>query len=300
MEKMKGHLCPTCGGSLRIDNDHQMYVCPFCGMTFDYEYFREDDVIDLAEQSLKMREFHSAEQAFDFMLTKEPMNRRALRGKIFVATEASSIADFQKASFFEKMDYNKALKAADEVIAVCAPEDKEYFGKFKEMLEKGSEYKKMMKETKDDLVKEREDIELQLEAKDRKIVSLMPEIKGEGGIPTPYEPMTGVKITILIMVAVTIPLFVAGLSINQSGQSGILILSIILNLVCVCMLGYLFHKNTGVEEARREHAQLVLERKELDTKIDNYKKQSHDLWLEVFHLHRAICQVDKDRKNAEG
>ena len=300
MANTKGHICPTCGGSLRIDEDRQMYVCPFCGVTFDYEYFREDDVIGKAERALEMREFDSAAQAFDFMLTKEPKNRRALRGKLLVAARAGSIADFQKAPFFEKMEYNKPLKTADEVLAECEPEDKEYFGKFKEMFEKGSEYKKLTKETKEDLVKEREDIELRLEAKDRKIVSLMPEIKGDGGIPIPYDPMTGVKVVILIMLVVTIPLFVAGLSINQSGQSGVLIVSILLNLVCICMLCYLFYKNVGVEEARREYANLELERKEVDTKIDNHKKQVHDMWIEIFHIRRLISEMEADKKEAEG
>ena len=43
---VKKHTCPTCGGQLRVDLSRQMYECPFCGVTFDYAYFNEDDVID--------------------------------------------------------------------------------------------------------------------------------------------------------------------------------------------------------------------------------------------------------------
>ena len=52
MEKTTGHICPTCAGQLKIDEERKLYLCPFCGVTFDYEYFREDDVLDRGATNL--------------------------------------------------------------------------------------------------------------------------------------------------------------------------------------------------------------------------------------------------------
>ena len=71
-----------CGGLLDIDIDRQVYICPFCGVTFDYEYFRKDNVLDIATKSLNRREFGAAKDAFEYMLQKDPHNFEALRGLI--------------------------------------------------------------------------------------------------------------------------------------------------------------------------------------------------------------------------
>ena len=42
MSSIKKHQCPSCGGTLSVDNERQMYRCKFCGSTYDYEYFREE------------------------------------------------------------------------------------------------------------------------------------------------------------------------------------------------------------------------------------------------------------------
>ena len=52
MAIIKSHVCNMCGGLLDIDLDRQMYICPFCGVTFDYEYFREDNVLEIANKAL--------------------------------------------------------------------------------------------------------------------------------------------------------------------------------------------------------------------------------------------------------
>ena len=80
MTIVKSNLCPTCGGLLDIDLDKQMYVCSFCGVSFDYEYFREDNVKEVASKAIKRSEYGSAKDAYDFMLAKDPHDFEALRG----------------------------------------------------------------------------------------------------------------------------------------------------------------------------------------------------------------------------
>ena len=70
MTIVKSNLCKQCGGLLDIDIERQVYICPFCGVTFDYEYFREDNVKEIARKSVVRREFGAAKDAFDFMLKK--------------------------------------------------------------------------------------------------------------------------------------------------------------------------------------------------------------------------------------
>ena len=52
MAIVKSNVCKSCGGLLDIDLDRQVYVCQFCGVTYDYEYFREENVMDVAGRAL--------------------------------------------------------------------------------------------------------------------------------------------------------------------------------------------------------------------------------------------------------
>lgn len=82
MTVIKGHICPSCAGALSIDIDKQMYICPFCGVTFDYEYFNEDSVLDLGSEALVNEEFNSASKAYSYALEKDPHDFEALKGTL--------------------------------------------------------------------------------------------------------------------------------------------------------------------------------------------------------------------------
>ena len=82
MAILKSNVCNMCGGLLDIDIDRQVYICPFCGVTFDYEYFRKDNVLQIAKKAMLRKEFGGAEDAFTYMLKKDPHNFEALRGLI--------------------------------------------------------------------------------------------------------------------------------------------------------------------------------------------------------------------------
>ena len=79
--KIKKHQCPSCGGSLRIDSDKQMYHCAFCGSAYDYEYFREDRIHEAGETYLSRGEFMATADAYEFMLKKDPHDFLALDRK---------------------------------------------------------------------------------------------------------------------------------------------------------------------------------------------------------------------------
>ena len=71
MTLIKSHTCTKCGGALTVHNDRQQYECPYCSVFYDYEYFRSQDILDQAASSLKVLQFDSAKEKYDFLLQKE-------------------------------------------------------------------------------------------------------------------------------------------------------------------------------------------------------------------------------------
>ena len=131
---VKAHTCPTCGGQLKTNFELNMYECPFCGVNFDYEYFREDDVLKKGYDALEKGEFSSAKDAFSFMLSKEPHNFMALRGKIFAISHISHFKDLEKADAFKNIHYS--VTDCEDVIMAADLQDREYFTELQALLAK--------------------------------------------------------------------------------------------------------------------------------------------------------------------
>ena len=62
-----------------------MYICSYCGVTFDYEYFREGEMMEHAYKMLKSSQFVAAADEFDFLLTKDPHDISAIKGAVMAA-----------------------------------------------------------------------------------------------------------------------------------------------------------------------------------------------------------------------
>ena len=124
--KIKQHQCPSCGGSLRIDSDKQMYHCAFCGSTYDYEYFREDRIHEAGETYLSRGEFMATTEAYEFMLKKDPHDFLALRGLMLAAAHLTDMSELDQVN--KEFDYDS--KIVDRVIENASEEDKKYFMEF--------------------------------------------------------------------------------------------------------------------------------------------------------------------------
>ena len=124
--KIKQHQCPSCGGSLRIDSDKQMYHCTFCGSTYDYEYFREDRIHEAGETYLSRGEFMATTEAYEFMLKKDPHDFLALRGLMLAAAHLTDMSELDQVD--NEFDYDS--KMVSQVIENASEEDKEYFTEF--------------------------------------------------------------------------------------------------------------------------------------------------------------------------
>ena len=139
MTIIKSHLCKSCGGLLDIDIDRQVYICPFCGITYDYEYFREENVLDIANRAMNRNEFGSAKEAFDFILQKDPHNFEALRGILLCNSKWQTMAPFLNSDkVFLKENDPTLLMAIENSTA----ENKDYFSSIKNALSRLYEYRR--------------------------------------------------------------------------------------------------------------------------------------------------------------
>ena len=138
MAIVKSNICKQCGGLLDIDIDRQVYICPFCGVTFDYEYFRKDNVLDIARKSLCRREFGAAQDAFEYMPKKDPHNFDALRGLILCKCKWNSMLPMLQHNDVHMMPDDPVLTKA---INNCQIEHKDYFFMLKQALEALKDYR---------------------------------------------------------------------------------------------------------------------------------------------------------------
>lgn len=139
MAVIKGHICKSCGGPLDIDIDKQLYICPFCGVTYDYDYFREDNVMNIAQKAVMRSEFGSAKDAYEFILTKDPHNFEALRGVFLCTLRWKTIGPLW---FSEKIHVKEDDPYLVQAIEKCLPEHKSYFTNIQDALKILKEYRK--------------------------------------------------------------------------------------------------------------------------------------------------------------
>ena len=131
MSSIKKHQCPSCGGSLIIDNDKQMYHCTFCGSTYDYEYFREDQTIRMGDKYLARGEFVAAADAYKFTLSKDPHDFLALRGLMLAAANLNDMNDLIREDHTRGFMYDAGL--VDDAVEGASEADKEYFNELKKI-----------------------------------------------------------------------------------------------------------------------------------------------------------------------
>jgi len=139
--KLKDYTCPSCGGVLIIDKAVKVYRCQFCGVTYDYNYFMGDDVLDRAYSYLRHKEFKAAKEAFEFILKKEPFNALAYRGLLLVRAELTDISKFRAPGVFEKLPYKDMKGIVEKALQNVGDDDRDFFEKFDELLENGERYR---------------------------------------------------------------------------------------------------------------------------------------------------------------
>ena len=119
------HQCPSCGGYLNVDNDKQMYRCASCGSTYDFDYFREEKLLELGDTYLARGEFKAAVDVFKLILQNDPHDFQANRGMMLAAARMHSIDDIISNDKPEEFSYDSQM--VSDAVENALEEDKGYF-----------------------------------------------------------------------------------------------------------------------------------------------------------------------------
>ena len=138
MDTVKMHLCQNCGGHLKVDLEKQIYTCPFCGVTYDYAYFKEDDILEKAETFEERGEFDAAVDAYKFYLTKDPHNTEVLKKVMLLTHHITDINAFRDVKVME--GFTSDPSATKWVVESSTEEFREFFKTEQEIFENAYEY----------------------------------------------------------------------------------------------------------------------------------------------------------------
>lgn len=138
MGATKIHLCETCGGHLKVDLEKQIYICPFCGVTYDYEYFKEDDILSKAQTFEERGELDAALDAYKFYLTKDPHNTGVLKRVMLLTHHITDINVLREAKVLA--DFSSDPSGTKWVVESCDEDSKEFFETEQEIFENAYEY----------------------------------------------------------------------------------------------------------------------------------------------------------------
>lgn len=132
LDLTKEYVCNSCGAPLKVDEEHQVLICKYCGVTHDYAYFMQNDSIFIGYSFLEARNFTSATKTFSFILKRDPHNALALRGMLFAALKIRRLRELDVTRV--ETDPNK-LRAIRQCIKRAQEKDKGYFNNFQEIFE---------------------------------------------------------------------------------------------------------------------------------------------------------------------
>ena len=293
---IKKHQCPSCGGRLRVDSDKQMYLCTYCGSTYDYEYFREDQVHEAGETYLSRREFMATADAYEFMLKKDPHDFLALRGLMLAAAHMTTMDELDQEDEPGKFSYNAGK--VERAIESASEEDKEYF---KELAKVYSEKKALADHAKE--------LEALWEEK-RKFNDVIAQNNTSRNRYYVGDRFGGkvypsFEFIIFLLINLQISVFVVGFGIGlveayKANSDSVEVFLGFLIFFSVILLGlfaydffYLFPKWRKLKKIEKENAKLYVEAGRIERKIKALEDESSKLLSEI---RRSIHSfVKKDR-----
>ena len=290
MESIKSHKCPSCGSNLTIDNDKQIYLCKFCGSTYDYEYFREDNAIEMGQTYLSRGEFDAAADAFRFLLTKDPHDFKALRGLMLAAGRTGDVKDLTK--FIDSGEFICDEESVEFVKNNCSSEDKEYFDDFNEVYSKLINLTKLSKEYKD-LRNDKKQIEDKIQLQNGRYKAHM--IVDRDGVE--HEPKN-VFIVLWVIAAIVMAVTIFGVIALyiKAGQSPAITVGISGAVVSLLLIGWNCKVNLSqvkaVQQINTVLKDLYDKAAKLQERIDKLSDEIHDISSQTKRACAALCKKD--------
>ncbi|MBO4603892.1 MAG: hypothetical protein J5657_01175 [Clostridiales bacterium] len=289
MSEIRIHQCPSCGGNLVVDNEKQMYHCSFCGCSFDYEYFREEQVHELGERYMARAEFAAAADLYKFMLDKNPHDFRALRGLMLAASRTKEIGKLRDA--VEEVGFSYDEKQVEFVLESASDEKKDYFKEFEKIF---SELKSVSDASREynDLRKEKDKIndKINREIKEREDYSIVDK---NGAIHDPiwtFRIMTGF---IALLVIGAIAGAVAGIVSNQVYYSIPFAIGLFLIPLVIINFKMVLPKAQIVKGIDKKLLALRIEAANIQQKISATRNELNDRSPKLQHMISLFVKNDK-------
>ena len=91
MSLIRSHDCPKCGAALLYDDEKQVYICPYCDKSYQFDYFNEDKLLSFAFERIHEKDFGTAREALEFLSKKSSPGFPALCGLWLARSEISSV-----------------------------------------------------------------------------------------------------------------------------------------------------------------------------------------------------------------
>ena len=132
--------CTTCGGELVADREKNIYKCAFCGVAYGYGLF-DGTAADKAAKALSIGEFNDADLYYTFVLSMDPKDLSALRGRVFCAGKWKRTTDLKTGKGeLTGVRADAVRKRCDEAMKKLSEEDGEYFQVIKEFVDVSEKY----------------------------------------------------------------------------------------------------------------------------------------------------------------
>ncbi|MBR3057317.1 MAG: hypothetical protein IKG93_05040 [Clostridiales bacterium] len=136
--------CPSCSSELIVNLDRQLYECPYCGVTYDFDFIRDETALAEAEEALSESQFIKADSMYSYILAIDPKNFEALRGRILCAAKWTDLKiALQSAELYMRKAHIPTIKTRiEEAIGACEESDRPYFEEFLEIIPAYEEFVK--------------------------------------------------------------------------------------------------------------------------------------------------------------
>lgn len=134
-EEEKQLICNKCGGLLSLDRERRLYECRSCGVAYSSALMSDTDSSKTALHLLSEKDFKEADKLFVLELLLDPHNFTALRGRVLCAGRWDSVRHIKLDGHYNAARIKPAKEMVEEAITKAADEDKEYFLKFREVIE---------------------------------------------------------------------------------------------------------------------------------------------------------------------
>lgn len=277
---IKKHQCPSCGGNLIVNSEMQMYSCSFCGSTYDYEYFREEEMYDLAGRYLSRGEYQAAADAYRFILDKDPHDFTARRGLMLSAGRIKNMDELLTEETKSNFSYDKEI--VEEATEGASEDHKKYFEDLTVIFKNTQDLAEHTREM-NDLCKEQEKIEGKIAAKE----ASAKEYYSKNGVSPEAE-----RILMIIMMCGVTAMF---------GFFALMLKTIIFPicaLLCDAFILFIIHKTITprisiVDKIDKERGKLYVEEGNIIRRLRELDDESDKIKIQLDRTCPDFVQKDK-------